>query len=93
MISTVNCTASATELVAANAKRKLLILQNVSDTDMYLKLDASATEVTAANGLKLAVGDPPLVITCRQGDFVNAVRGIHAGSGNKDLRVQEEYFV
>lgn len=93
MITSVSCTTSASELVAANASRKLLIIQNVSDTDVYLKLDASATEVTTSNGLRLAAGDPPFVITCERGEFVNAVRGIHGGSGSKDLRIQEEYYV
>ncbi len=93
MISSVNVTTAATELVAASHNRTLLILQNVSDTDMYLKLDSSATEVTVANGLKLAAGDPPLIITCKPGQFTNAVRGIHGGAGNKDLRVQQETFI
>lgn len=93
MISSVNCTTAASELVAAKGNRKLLIIQNVSDTDVFLKFDSSATEVTVANGFKLASGDPPLVITCKEAEFPYAVRGIHAGTGNKDLRIQEEYFV
>lgn len=93
MISSVNCTTSASQIVAANANRKLLIIQNVSDTDVYLKFDASSDEVTVANGLRLAAGDPPFVVSCDRGEFVNAVRGIHGGTGNKDLRIQEEYWV
>lgn len=90
MIAAVQCTATASELVAAKHGRRLLIIQNVSDTDLYLKMDSSATEVTAANGLKLAAGAAPLIVTCNPGEFTNAVRGIHAGSGNKEIRVTEE---
>jgi len=93
MITAVNCTATASELVAANARRILLIIQNVSDTNVYLKIDSSSDEVTTSNGLLLAAGDPPLVITCLPGQFVNAIRGIHGGSGNKSIRIQEEYRV
>lgn len=89
-ISAVNVTTSATEVVAAKHNRRLLILQNQSDTDMRLKLDSSATEVTTANGLLLRAGDPPLVITCNFGEFANAIRAIHGGSGNKVLHVSEE---
>jgi len=68
----------------------MLIIQNVSDTDLYLKLDSSATEVTTSNGLRLAAGDPPFVVTCNPGRFTNAIRGIHGGTGNKEIRVTEE---
>ena len=92
-LAAVNCTTSASQLVAANSLRKLLIIQNLSDTDVYLKMDDSATEVTVANGLRLAAGDPPLVITCRKSEHTFPVRGIHGGSGNKDLRIQEVSYV
>lgn len=90
MISAVNCTTAATELIAAKWNRRMLIIQNVSDTDLYLKFDSSATEVTVANGMKLAAGSSPFIITCNPGEFANAVRGIHGGSGNKEIRVTEE---
>lgn len=93
MITTVNVTTSAAQIVAASHSRKLLVIQNVSDTDVYLKFDSSATEVTTANGFKLAAGDPPLIVTCEPGEFPYAVRAIHGGSGNKDCRIQEEYAV
>ena len=89
-ISAVNVTTSATEVVAAKYNRRLLILQNQSDTDMRIKLDSSATEVTTANGLLLPTGGSPLVMTCNPGEFTNAVRAIHGGSGSKVLHVTEE---
>lgn len=88
-LAAVNVTTSASELVSAKSRR-LLIIQNVSDTDIYLKLDSSATEVTTANGLKLAAGSAPMIITCNPGEFANAVRGIHGGTGSKEIRVTEE---
>lgn len=94
MITTVNVAATAGEAVAANWKRKLLILQNLSDTDIYIKLDSSTDEVTVANGIKLAASSNPFVITTNgTGEQHAAVRAIHAGSGNKVLRVQEDYWV
>jgi hypothetical protein len=89
-LTAVNVTTTASELVAAKANRVMLIIQNVSDTDLYLKLDSSATEVTVDNGLRLAAGDPPLIITCNPGRFTNAVRGIHGGTGDKVIRVTQE---
>ncbi len=89
-IAATNVTTSATEIVAANARRSLLIIQNVSDTDLFLKLDSSETEVTTANGLKMQVGDSPLIITCSWGEYGNAIRAIHGGSGNKVVRITEE---
>ena len=45
-LSAVNVTTSATTIAAANYGRRLLMIQNVSDTDIYLKLDSSATALT-----------------------------------------------
>lgn len=88
MISAVNVTNAASEVVPANANRQALIIQNVSDADVFLKLDGSATEVTPANGLKLAAGGL-LTLTTDRARFINPVRAIHAGAGNKELRVQD----
>jgi hypothetical protein len=89
-ISAVNVTTAAAEIVAPKYSRKLLIIQNVSDADVFLKLDSSATEVTTGNGLKLAVGSAPVVIASNPGEFTNAIRAIHGSSGNKEVRVTEE---
>lgn len=89
-LSAVNVTTSATTIAAANYGRRLLMIQNVSDTDIYLKLDSSATALTTSNGIKLPAGGTPLVITCKPGEFTNLVQGIHGGSGNKEVRVTEE---
>lgn len=94
MIATVNATATASEIVAANANRKLLILQNLSDTDIFIKLDESPTEVTVSNGLKLtANGNPFIIITSKAGQQLASVRAIHAGTGNKSVRVQEDSWI
>ena len=93
MITSVNVAATAGEAVAANWKRKILVLQNLSDTDIYIKLDSSTTEVTTANGIKLVTAGAPFVITTtKAGEQFAAVRAIHAGTGNKALRVTEDYW-
>lgn len=93
MITTVNVAATAGEAVAANWKRKILVLQNLSDTDIYIKLDSSSDEVTTSNGIKLTSGGSPFVITTtKAGEQFSAVRAIHAGVGNKALRVTEDYW-
>jgi hypothetical protein len=87
MIAAVNVTTTAAEVLQAKAGRKMLILQNTSDADIYVKLDSSATEVTTANGLKLPPNSGPFMV---MGSYHNAVRAIHGSSGNKVLRIQEE---
>lgn len=91
-LSAVNCTTSASQLVAANSLRQLLVIQNVSDTDVFLKFDESATEVTTANGILLSSAGGKFTLSSGRNEHVYAVRGIHGGSGNKELRIQEISF-
>lgn len=90
-ISAVNVTTASTQIVAPLYKRKMLMIQNVSDTDIYLKLDDSATALTTANGIKLASNSSPMVITSQVGEFTHAVNAIHGGVGSKEVRLQEWY--
>lgn len=90
-ISAVNVTTASTQIVAPLYKRKMLMIQNVSDTDIYLKLDDSATALTIANGIKLASNSSPMVITSQVGEFTHAVNAIHGGVGSKEVRLQEWY--
>ncbi len=89
-LSAVNVATTVTTIAAANWNRRLLMIQNVSDTDIYLKMDSSATVLTTSNGIKLPAGGTPLVITCNPGEFDNKIEGIHGGAGNKEVRVTEE---
>lgn len=90
MIASVNVTTTAAEVVAPFYARRLLVIQNVSDTTVYLKFDSSSDEVTTANGVKLLAGGEPFILTCEPGEFVNAVRAIHGGTGNKEIRIQQD---
>lgn len=90
MITTASVTTSATQIVAPNAFRRLLVIQNTSDTDVFIKMDSSATEVTTAIGIKLTAGGEPLIITCDRGEFINSIRAIHGGTGSKTVRIQED---
>jgi hypothetical protein len=75
--------------IAAAGNRDFLHIQNVSDTDIYLKYDGSSTTLTASNGVKLAAGE--WLILNNDGYrnvFRNLVQAIHGGSGDKEVRVQ-----
>lgn len=74
--------------------RRLLILQNLSDTDIFVAIEGS-TDVTTAAGAK-----PGLRLNANGGSFVageeshlpggaeQAIYAIHGGTGTKDLSVQ-----
>lgn len=53
---TVTVTTSETEIIPASQVRRWYIVQNQGTTDVYLKLDGSATAVTTSNGFKLTPG-------------------------------------
>ena len=48
-------TAGGTELLAANTKRRFLLVQNKGGADIYLRVDGGT--VTSSNGLTLPAGD------------------------------------
>lgn len=79
--STVNATTASTIISAANADRKLLLLVNLSDTDIWISIGSAAVVGAClellANGGQLQIGAP--------GNSTQAVYAIHAGTGNKAL--------
>src|SRR4051812_40705374 len=51
---TITTGAAAQQVMAANAKRRLIIFQNVSDTDMWINIGATAT--AGAGSIKIIPG-------------------------------------
>ena len=88
MISAVQVTTSPTELIPANVRRLGFVIQNISDSDIFLKMDGSTTALTAANGLKLGPNEY-LSMTTSENQIFDAVSGIHSGIGDKEVRIQE----
>jgi hypothetical protein len=79
-VASVTTTASAA--VPGRQGRNGLVLQNLSDTDLYV---APASDVSAANGYKLTANGGSLNLT-GGGGLVGAFYAIHGGAGSKDLR-------
>jgi hypothetical protein len=78
----VNCTTSSTQMLAANVSRNFLILQNDSDTTVYLKFGATAV---LNEGIRLNSAGGSMLLDYK---FVTqAVNCIHGGTGNKVLLV------
>ncbi len=88
----VNVTTAAAVLVPLNYSRKGLLIQNLSDTDVFLSPDPAVTAVAGAHsGIKLGAGEQ-LGLTGDAGVAVLsrcAISAIHAGSGNKEVRYVE----
>lgn len=83
-----NVTTSSTIIAAASGDRRFVHIQNVSDTDMYLAYDGAAAATTAA-GFLLAAGQTLMLNNDGMRDMFNRdVYAIHAGVGNKEVRVQ-----
>lgn len=75
-----------TELAPADPSRFWLIIQNASDTDMAIDIAGSpSAALTMDNGLILAAGRE---VCLTGGPANNRVTAMHAGTGNKDCRVQ-----
>jgi hypothetical protein len=84
----VNVTTTAAEIVPAGA-RNFVHLYNNSDTVIYLSYDGSTVEVTTANGMPIVPGAYLLLDNSGPRNIhVRAVRAIHGGAGNKELRIQ-----
>lgn len=100
MISTASLTATASQVLAKAASpldRGWLLIQNTGEKDAFLKFDGSATEVTAANGYKLAAGET--ITLSNERDSVNPasgwlpsasneIRGICTAAETTTLRIQ-----
>jgi len=82
-----NVTTTAAEIVPAG-NRDFVHIQNVSDTDIYVKYDGSETALTTANGIKIAV-ERSLILNndSARNIFNKAVWAIHGGAGNKEVRI------
>lgn len=84
-------TTSAT-VIESKSRRRLLILQNNSDTDMYFRFGNKTAAASGANaGIKLATGD---TFTLSPGgdmsDYLTLpIVAIHGGSGDKILTYEE----
>jgi len=83
----VTVTAASTEILAANADRKVAIIVNDSDATMYLAIGVAAQ---ANKGIRLNANGGTLVIS-RTGDIYSteAIYGILAAAGNKTATAQE----
>lgn len=81
-----NVTNASQELAPAG-HRRFIHIQNVSDADIFLKYDGSATALTTANGFKLIPG-AALLLDNENNLHSHAVHVIHGGAGNKEIRVQ-----
>lgn len=82
--STIAVAVTSTEVVAANATRNFLILENVSDTNMDCKIGTAAV---AGAGFRLYANGGSLLLDSKYP--VAAINCIHAGSGTKSLLVSE----
>jgi len=89
--NTVNVTASSTAILAANSDRVYALIVNYSDTLVWLAL---GNDAVASKGIPLA----PRVDADNPGGqfeidatnmFTGAINGIHGGTGNKAVVVQE----
>jgi hypothetical protein len=89
MISAIQVTTSETQIVPARV-RQLLIVQNVSDTDIFVQFTEAPGTLTAANGLLLAAGKSIGFSSDGISSFRNnRVSAIHGGAGDKEVRVVE----
>jgi len=86
-IGTVSVTATETTVLAANAQRTWVILQNNSAADIYIKVDSSTDAVTTANGLKVSASGGSLTMDAGTAPVRNAITAIVA-SGTSSLSYQ-----
>jgi hypothetical protein len=82
----VNTTTASGAALAANAKRLYALLVNDSDTDIYIKLGATAV---AHQGIRLNANGGSYELNQNTGMYTGAINAIHAGTGAKVLLVSE----
>ena len=86
--SPVNVTNASAVVLAANANRAFMLLQNVSDEDIWINLGAAA--VVGGGFCKLRVRTGAVWLNRKAGNlYLGAVQAIHNGVGNKVLLVTE----
>ena len=87
--TTVAVAVTSTSIVVANGGRRLLVIVNDSDTDIYLALGEAAV---VGEGIRLnAAGGTYTSERKRARDriFTGEVFGIHGGAATKDVTIQE----
>lgn len=89
-MGTVSITSAETSVLAANDRRRWVVLQNNSTNDIWVKVDSSTTALTANNGIKLAASGGTLTITDngQANPAANAVKAI-VSSGTSTLTFSE----
>jgi hypothetical protein len=88
--SALSVTSSSTQILAANADRNYLLIQNNSDTDIFINLVGAAASVDVATvntSFKLAASGGSLEL--KTWVAVGAIFGIHGGAGTKKLTCLE----
>ena len=84
----VNVTDASTTIIAANPTRNYLLIQNNSDTDIWINLTGGTASTSNSSSFKVASAGGSLEL--RSWVTVSAVTGIHTSSGNtKVLTVLE----
>jgi hypothetical protein len=83
----ITVTAASTQILAANASRKVAVIVNDSDTVVYLAIGQAAQ---ANKGIRLNANGGVIIIS-QTGDIFSteAVYGILAAPGNKNVTAQE----
>jgi hypothetical protein len=87
-----NVTTSAAVVVPANDGRNGVILQNISDTDVFVGASSVTAAFGANAGLRIAANGGSLSLSRSfPGDraICGALFCVHAGSGNKEVRYLE----
>lgn len=83
----VNATTSTGQLIAANTSRKYLLIENDSDTVVYIKLGAAAV---LNQGIRINGSGGYYEMSSQFGNlYTGAVNVIHGGSGNKAVLLTE----
>jgi len=91
-MSSVSVTTTSANIIPATS-RKFLILQNISDEDIYININGPVTVADGAEaGLRIkadggSMSFPDLISSSRANDF--SVHAIHGGVGSKSLRIIE----
>ena len=82
----VDVAVTSTQVLPANNSRRVAIIVNASDTDMYFAVGQNAV---ALAGLYARANGGTLILD--EADFYStqAINGIHAGSGTKRATAQE----
>lgn len=86
--ATASVATTAAQILAQDNAREYLLIQNTSDTAVYIKFNEAAV---AGEGVMLAPGDAYEVYSALLGNSAaNYVSAIHGGEGNKTLLISED---